>query len=576
MEGLKYSEILKSNAALAKVVGGCPEYKISILSNITCHQLKDILSFNLRTHGLNPEITIGNYDNIIQDSYRCSEAQMVIIHYDLVAILDKYADFAEDFSENQLVSLLQTLESEIDLILDNLNMVPAVVFNAFLAEGIYSDTFLSTKAKRIAGKLNARLSSRERPNLHIVDIHKTLMRVGCCEAFDWRMYYLSSTLYHVTFWKEYVYEISSLVYKYTGKLKKAIIFDCDNTLWKGILGEDGESGIDMSGQSKIGRIYFRIQQIAVWLSGQGILIGLCSKNNASDIDKVLVGHPDMKLRKEHLVACRINWADKASNLREIAEELNIGLDSVIFVDDSPFEINLVREQLPDVLTFQVPAALHLYPTELLKIVERYLYLSGNKADVIKTQQYKTQQLRVAAKNKYSSLEEYLGSLEIEIKIKKDDITQVERIAQLTQKTNQFNLTTKRYTEAQIKLLIESRDWEVYSVSVSDKFGDNGLTGVCIIEKQDNRLMIDSFLMSCRIMGRNIERAIMDHLVSINKKRGISIMRATYIATLKNKPVTDFYETVGFRVMDCGDGRKNYELILSDYKPSCTEYIKIKD
>ena len=576
MEELKYSEIIKKNAVLAESVADCPVYDITVLSNITCHQLGEILSFNLRSHGLNPRLALGNYDNIVQDSYHCSGAKMVIIHYDLVAILDKYADYAENLAENQIAVLTETIHTEIDLMLSNLSSVPVVVFDTFLAEGVYSHAFQFSATCLIAENLNMYLRSRKQSNLQIIDIHTTLMRVGFDNVFDWRMYYLSKSLYSVAFWKEYSFELSSLVYKYTGKLKKAIIFDCDNTLWKGILGEDGENGIDMSVHSKIGQIYHRVQQIAVWLSNHGVLIGLCSKNNDSDVEKILLGHSDMKLRKDHIVVSRVNWKDKASNLKEIAEELNIGLDSLIFVDDSPFEINLIREQLPMVLAFQVPAALHLYPAELLKIVDRYMYLSGNSEDIRKTEQYKAQQEREKAKNEYSSLEDYLASLEIGIEIEKDNVFQIERIAQLTQKTNQFNLTTKRYTEAQIEAFMQSKDWEVYAVTVADKFGDSGLTAVCIVKNESGQVGIDTFLMSCRIMGRNIEKVILDYLVLRYKKQEISSIKATYIPTQKNKPVCDFYENSGFRVLDVENGVKSYELVLAEYTPSDIEYIKIKN
>ena len=174
------------------------------------------------------------------------------------------------------------------------------------------------------------------------------------------------------------------------------------------------------------------------------------------------------------------------------------------------------------------------------------------------------------------LEDYLASLEIGIEIEKDNVFQIERIAQLTQKTNQFNLTTKRYTEAQIEAFMQSKDWEVYAVTVADKFGDSGLTAVCIVKNESGQVGIDTFLMSCRIMGRNIEKVILDYLVLRYKKQEISSIKATYIPTQKNKPVCDFYENSGFRVLDVENGVKSYELVLAEYTPSDIEYIKIKN
>lgn len=575
MENLKYSEILKQNIFLARENEGINPYRINILSNITCNQLKHILEFNLRKSKLNPEIKVGHYDNIIQDSYNCKEAQLVLVIHDLVNVINKYSDFIEDFPEDKIYSLYQMIISEIDLVLSNLKLVPAIVYNTFASGGVYFNAIIPSKSDLLARKLNEYLYSKKETNLYVLDINATLAKVGLSNSFDFRLFYTSKNLYTISFWKEYVYELSSVVYKFTGKLKKAIIFDCDNTLWKGILGEDGISGIDMSAQSKTGQIYNKIQQIAIWLSNQGVIVGLCSKNNSEDVEKVLREHVDMKLTNEHIVISEINWQDKASNFREIAKKLNIGLDSVVFVDDSSFEINLIKEQIPEILTFQVPSAINEYPSQLLRLVERHFYLSGSTDDIDKKNQYKTQSQRNEEMSKYQSLEDYLSSIEIEIVIKENDASQVSRISQLTQKTNQFNLTTQRYTENQIEVFMNSGNVRIFSISVKDKFGESGLTAVCIVKENTDIVSIDSFLMSCRIMGRNIEQAIMDYIVDTYKLKGYRVIEALYSSSIKNKPASKFYEECGFCIVNQDEGTKYYKLIISDYKRHNVGYIKIK-
>jgi FkbH-like protein len=574
MENLKYSEILKLNSLLAKKVEAVKPYKINILSNITCNQLKNILTYNLRKSNLNPEIKIGNYDNIIQDSYNCKDEQLVVIHYDIANIVDKYSDFIESFTEEKLDSLFHAILSEIDLVLENLQQIPAVVFNAFTSAGVYSNAIISSKADLLTVKLNEYLYSKKNTNLTVLDINKTIAKVGLSSIFDFRMFFLSKSLYTISFWKEYVFDLSTIIYRFTGILKKAIIFDCDNTLWKGILGEDGMTGIDMSTQSKIGKIYNQVQQIAVWLSNQGVIIGLCSKNNPGDVDKALDEHPDMKLSKENIVIRKINWQDKASNLREIAKELNIGLDSLVFVDDSSFEVNLIKEQIPEILTLQVPTNIHEYPNKLLNLVKKHFYLTGNTADVEKTKQYKIQNLHNQEKNKHQSLEDYLSSINIEITIKENDTTQLARLSQITQKTNQFNLTTQRYTENQINEFLKGENANIISVSVKDKYGDSGLTAIAIIKEKGKHAYIDSFIMSCRIMGRNIEQALMNFLITTYEKKGFDIIESAYYPTIKNKPVINFYENSGFEVLNHNQENKHYRIRLSDYKPFNVNYIKI--
>lgn len=573
MEPVKFSEILKQNSLFREKMKDIKSYRIKILSNITCNQFAEVFSYILYTENINPLIKIGNYDNIIQESFFCNEDDLVFIHYELVNILGKHNIFVENFSEKEIELLINTVKSEIDTILSNLSSNPSVIFNTFSSEGIYSSSILPSKCKKIAESLNAHLYSIQMSNLHILNINEIIYRIGINRAFDYRMYYLSKTLYTIDFWKEYSNNVMPLLLKNTGKTKKAVIFDCDNTLWKGILGEDGESGIDMSPQSKIGQIYNSVQKIAVWMSSKGIIIGLCSKNNKQDIDNIIRNHPEIVLKEDYLVISRINWNDKASNLREIAGELNVGLDSILFVDDSSFEINLIKEQLPMICSFQVPEAIHEYPKQLLDTINKYFYLSGLKADLDKTEQYKAQKIRTEEKNKFNSIDEYLSSIGLEISFKENDISEIERISQLTQKTNQFNLTTKRYTEVQIESFMKDSSKKVYSISVRDKFGDSGLTAVCIINFNEIAT-IDTLLMSCRIMGRNIEKAIMDVIIKECGNRKINRVSAKYLKTEKNTPVCKLYEEFGFTLLSDDNGNKTYELYTENYNYNNINYIKI--
>jgi FkbH-like protein len=574
MENLKYSEILKLNVSFAKDLDNLPSYKIKILSNITCNQLKDVLTFNLLSSKINTDIKLGNYDNIIQDSYTCNDEHLVIIHYDLLNIIDKDFYFIEGLTKEQLNTLYNSITSDIDLVLSNLKLVPAIVFDTFTSASIHTNAVLSTKTDLLVKKLNEFLFQRNDTNLQVLDINVPLSKVGISNAFDFRMFYLSKNLYTISFWKEYTYALSTLIYRINGKLKKAIIFDCDDTLWKGIIGEDGITGIDISAHSKIGQIFNKIQQIAKWLSSQGIIIGICSKNNPADVEIVFKEHADMRLTKDDIVISKVNWSDKASNLREISKELNIGLDSIIFIDDSPFEVNLIREQLPDIFTMQVPTSLQEYPNQLLRLVERYFYLSGNSSDIDKTRQYKSQNQRTEEKGKHNSLEEYLASLEMEITIQENNQAHIERITQLTQKTNQFNLTTQRYTENQIDLLMNKVNNYIFSVFVKDKFGESGLTALCIISSKNEVATLDTFLISCRIMGRNIELAFLDYIIYALNQKGLREIEAFYIPTLKNEHVSNFYNKSGFHIIKNDKELKHYKVKVSDYKNHNIGYIKI--
>ena len=324
-------------------------------------------------------------------------------------------------------------------------------------------------------------------------------------------------------------------------MKKAIIFDCDNTLWKGVVGEE-EIQHDTE-----------LQQDIIFLAKRGVIIGLCSKNNEEDVTEAM---KDQLLTDEYISVKRINWKDKVSNLKEIAQELNIGLDAMVFVDDSEFERELVKKQLPEVMT--------IIPKDLMTIVLDNFDLRG---DFTKTQQYKDNYQRAKAKEQFSDINDYLASLDMVLAIKVNDVSQIARITELTQKTNQFNLTTKRYTE---DLILHAMKYPsmVFSMSVRDKFGDNGLTGVCIVRGTS----IDLFLLSCRILGRKLEYAFMDYIINYLKDNHYQVLIGTYIESPKNSQTKDFYSNCGFECINTTGQIITFVLPFINYKPIGEKYI----
>lgn len=574
MRELKYTEILKANNQLKKQVEGAKPYNIKVLSNITCNQLGATLAFHLMQQGINPVIAFGNYDNIVQDSFNQQDQQLVIVHYELLNVVGKTDCYVEDLSDEQIEEIASSLEGELGMVLQNLSAIPCVLFDGFNAGAISISPLRRNRYAELAQRLNQYVVDNKNNNTYLIDNNTIFNKIGVEYTLDFKLYNLSKTLYTISYWKEYVYLVSPVLLKVTGKAKKAVIFDCDNTLWKGILGEDGFDGIDMSEHSKIGGLYHQVQNMAVWLSKHGVLIGLCSKNNPEDVTDVIDRHPDMALKNENIVISQVNWNDKASNLQAIAETLNIGLDSLVFVDDSDFEINLIKKQLPQVLCMQVPEAIYDYPAKLGVIINSYFYFSDSKADLDKTNQYKQQAERAKQKSKFADIAEYLRSLEMEVTFGVDKAEETERVAQLTQKTNQLNVCTTRYTQTQIETIKEKPNQSYISLSVKDKFGDSGLTGVAIVSYADGKGRIDDFLMSCRVMGRNIEFAFVDFIITFLFEHSCNTVEAQYLPTQKNKPVSDFFEKCGFSVISEKEDEKKYALSISDYSKKNIDYIKV--
>jgi len=576
MKNLKYTEILKLNKELEGNIQSKP-YEIGILSNVTVNSLKEILEYLCRINRIEPKIEFGNFDNIVQDSASLKDKDLNIVIYDVLNIVDQVSEFFEDLEDEKYNSLINKLFTEIDIIFENLKNTATVVFSSFSSLYYnYNNTNFS-KIEIFVKELNSYVEKNKTSNVSIINIDKIFALVGFNQSIDYRFYHSSKAPYTFAFLKNYVSAIEPVILRNSGKLKKAIIFDCDNTLWKGVIGEDGIDGIDMSPTSNLGKFFHLVQRIAVFLSKRGVIIGLCSKNNENDVLEVLRNHKDIILKEEHIVIKKVNWDDKASNLREIASDLNVGLDSMIFVDDSNFEINLINEKVPEILTIQVPIVLSDYPDILLRNIYSYFNLVLNSDDARKTEMYKQQFEREKNKTTFNSIEDYLASLEIELIVVKNDKSFIPRIAQLTQKTNQFNLTTHRYTESKVEYFTSDNKHVVYAMFVKDKFGDNGLTGVCIVKEDENNsknVILDSFLMSCRIIGRNIEFVFIDYIINELANKGYQTLGADYIQSSKNALVENFYDKVGFNIIENTNEKKKYELKIKSFEIKNIDYIKL--
>ena len=570
---LKYSEILQRNAALSKSLP-TDRFEIAVLSNVEVFQLKEILEYALRVDNIPAAVTTGDYDNIVQDSLKYKDADLVIVFWELCNIIDGLQFKIELFDDEKMDQIFDRTVAEIDFVFRNLKDTSLVLFNAFTGVQFSSASIGNTNLERLAARLNEYVQSNAPRNVKLVDLHKIIAHTGVRASIDLRNFYSSKALYSINFYKAYCSHITPYVMSANGRSKKVLVFDCDNTLWKGVLGAEGYDGIELSAATKDGAIFAEVQSIALSLSRQGILIGICTKNNPDDVTEVIEKHPDMQLRDEHLAARRVNWSDKVSNLRDMARDLNLGLDSFVMVDDSPFETNFIREQLPEVTVLQVPERLSEYPQILRENLGLFYNLSSTAEDAKKAGMYKEQEKRERSKKDFASIKDYLTSLGMKMTIYQDDKSIIPRMSQMTQKTNQFNLTTRRYTERDIENFIEDKRTNVFAFSISDKFGDSGLTGLAVVRiGDDNCGIVDSFLMSCRVIGRDAEFAFMNCLIDHLKARNVQLVRAQYIKTSKNEQVMDFFDQCSFPLMSSTESEKNYSLNISNYKAKPIDFME---
>jgi FkbH-like protein len=554
---LKFSEIIRKNHELGEVLADVQKVKLKTLSNISVHQLNPILEYSLRAEGINALVESGNYDSILQDSSSISE-EIPVIFWELCNLKESFAFQAEIFSDDEIENFVEKVKNELDLLFDNLRESRIVIFNRFSHFLFSCNDIIPTRYELFTDSLNDYLARNKPSNFTLIDIDKVLAFTSLKESVSWKNYYSSKSLYTIEFYKRYSEFISPVVLSLYSKTKKALICDCDNTLWGGIVGEDGWENISVSDRDKRGIFYKEFQLILKNLAGKGIIIGLCSKNNPDDVEEVFNKRDDLSINDDDIIVKRLNWGNKAENLADIARELNIGIDSIVFVDDSSFEINLVKEKLPMVKTIQVPESLYEYPNLLLEHLPVFFNQKITSEDRLRIRMIKDDARRNETKKVFSSIDDYLASLQITSVISKNDLRNIERIAQLTQKTNQFNLSTRRYSVNEIESFCQDDSYDVFCIEVGDKFGTLGLTGVCIVRYYpDFTSEIDTLLLSCRILGRNIEFAFFSEVLKLISSRGYKSIKAKYIKTLKNQQVSDFYENCGFLLIDLSEGEKQY-------------------
>jgi FkbH-like protein len=412
--------------------------------------------------------------------------------------------------------------------------------------------------------LNLRIRRFSRQNagrIALIDFERIARLLGESGTIDYRFWAMSKAPYKPAFLSEVAWQLSRLIRATFGQTRKCLVLDCDSTLWGGVVGEEGLHGIRLDPNDFPGSSFYGFQRSVLSLQSQGVIVALCSKNNERDVFEVLDNHPHSLIKREHLSAWRVNWEDKPSNLKALAQELNIGLDSLVFVDDNPAECARVREFLPQVQVLQVPKSLAEYPTLLFRegCFDR---LAWTGEDLKRTQLYRDEGARTQLKAAMQDTDEFLRSLEMSLDIRPVEASAVPRVAQLTQKTNQFNLTTRRYTENEISELARADDSAVFALSVRDRFGDLGLTGVLIAKRRGRTAAIDTYLLSCRILGRTIEYAFLHRSLNVlNARWSTEAWIAEFLPTAKNQQVADFWDRAGFKAVGERDAKAGarYEL-----------------
>ena len=405
--------------------------------------------------------------------------------------------------------------------------------------------------------------------VHLCDAEFLATRRGAVNCYDARAWFETKQLYSSDFAVDIAREVAATVQSLHKSSKKVLALDLDNTLWGGVIGDDGMAGIEIGGTHARGEAFKQFQLAIASLAKRGVVLAVCSKNDYKNAAEPFEKHPEMVLRLKDIASFQANWEPKSENLRRIAEELNLGLDSIVFVDDNPAEIEIVNQFVPEIETILLGPDPAEYASQLLN--SRFFEPRSITADDLKRgEQYQQQVARTQAMSSSGTdMAAYLISLEMHSVISEFTPVDVPRISQLINKSNQFNVTTRRRSEAEVEALLTDQSHYGFSVRLTDKFGDNGLISVVIVAVEGETATVDTWLMSCRVLKRQMEDEVVNEMVRLAKLRGCSAIIGHYLPTEKNGMVRDLFPRMGFTQMNETQEQTTWRLDVKAFTPRPT-------
>lgn len=532
--------------------------QIAVIGSSTLEPLAACIDISLRLEGFIPQTFVGGFNTYRQEAmdpnsplYQ-TNPDVIVLAIDAWSVLDQMflSNFART-TEKDRREIQKQLVKDVASVAQILGKKTSaiILLNNFVLP-VFSPLGIVDNKQKIGLKsffeganteLNEIFSKSSR--VFVVDLDSVSSEFGKSRMTNWNTWYRGS----VPFSEDFTPYLADAYIRYVralkSKTKKCIVLDLDNTLWGGIIGEDGIEGIKL-GNAAPGIEYVDFQRSLLSLYNRGVILAICSKNNYDDAIKVFQEHPFQILKEEHFAAMRINWQNKATNIAELAKEINIGLESMVFFDDNPVERAQVSQTHPEVLVVDLPKNPRLY-RETLENLNVFDVLSLTKEDMARGEMYAGKRKRAELETSMDSIEDFLRTLDLKVRVKPVNDFDTPRVVQLIGKTNQFNLTTRRYTDAEVKQFREEDTSIVYSMAVTDKFGDEGVVGVAIVKKKDDDWWIDNMLMSCRVIGRSVETALLAKIVKDARAEGASRIIGEYIPTKKNPPAAGVYENHGF-------------------------------
>lgn len=572
------------NADLAR------DARVSFSGNIVFEPLPEFVETHLACHGTVASSHIAPFGQTLQEllnpvsGLRRFDPNFLFLHIELDSLLPGLLDRRVDTELGWRCCVDEVLGAVVPLVRAALDSTRAIVLlTNFVGPDCYdlglADSRSEFGEQEFFSQLNSALGKafRADPRVQIVDLCRLMALHGRARARDRRLYYVARIPWHESFLPLLADEIVRHINAGLGRIRKCLVLDLDNTLWGGVLGEDGPLGVRVGMDDPLAEAHFDLQRRILAIKRRGVLLAICSKNNPADVEEVFRLRPEMPLRKDDFACMEIGWEMKNEGLARIARQLNIGTDSLVFLDDNPAEIELIRQVMPEVECVLVPADPALRPACLNRVhsLDRAVITAE---DLQKTRHYRDTASRESARTEFADLHDYLHSLRTRIAVRPVTADLLARTHQLFSKTNQFNVTTKRYSLAELDAFSVDPQSLLLMIRAEDRFGDFGWIGAVLLRVLGGAdVHIDSFVLSCRAMGRAIESAILNDIKARCFARAdCQAITAEYLPSAKNMPVRELYEEHGFTVTAVDASmRKQYRLEKCDSALSSCDWILVE-
>jgi FkbH-like protein len=570
---LDYFSLVKKARTL-KPGAGQP-LRVALLADVSTQHLAPILRALFASHGVDAEVYEGGYDAVELEAFNpasglyASQPQVVVVLQSTQKLKAAWYDFAGEraaFARARASACEEVWKAILG------RTRAHVVQSTFVLPcerpfGNFGLTVTDTLQNAVR-ELNRELALRacQVPGVLLVDVDQLASWIGRRSFLDEKLWALSKSLCALEHLPDVAQNVVDVALAASGRTVKCVVLDLDNTLWGGVVGDDGLEGIGL-GDLDEGGAFRSFQHYLRELSRRGIILAVCSKNDEAVARRVFQEHPAMVLKEEHIAVFVANWDDKATNLRRIRDALRIGFDAMVFLDDNPFERNLVRRALPEVIVPELPEDPALY-VRFVSELNLFETASASALDAQRNVLYQDQARRDAERGRFEGIEAYLESLDTAVAFRRFESRDLPRIAQLVQRSNQFNLTTRRHSEAECAAMMQDEGaWFPFTLTVQDRFGDFGLVLVAVLRRAGTALDIDTFLMSCRVLQRGVEQHAINKIFDYARSRGFERVTGRFIPTAKNGLVREFFPQFGFERIDgAADGTTIWSLAVDAYVP----------